>query len=262
MPFLPPVLPLTRRLLLTAAVLPLGTRSARADNDRWRELAAQIFDGRSLDDGAALLAVDAPARAEDAAVVPVEIRVLARHIHRISLVIDGNPAPLGAVFTVGPRTGLQSISTRVRVDSYTNVHAVAERDDGTLGVVSRFVKASGGCSAPASKHIAGDIPLGTMRFRQFASAPNVREAQLMIRHPNHSGMQMDQLTRLYVPAQFVNTVRLWQGEELLIAIESGISISENPEYRFVFGAAGNGTYRAEATDTEGHVFRGAWSAVS
>ena len=51
----------------------------------------------------------------------------------------------------------------------------------------------------------------------------------MIRHPNYSGMQMDQLTRLYVPAQFVKSVRIWQGDDLLLSIESGISISENPE---------------------------------
>ena len=30
--------------------------------------------------------------------------------------------------------------------------------------------------------------------------PRSREAQLLIRHPNYSGMQMDQVTRLYVPA--------------------------------------------------------------
>ena len=44
------------------------------------------------------------------------------------------------------------ISTRVRVDSYTNVHAVAELSDGTLHVTKTFVKASGDCSAPAAKN--------------------------------------------------------------------------------------------------------------
>ena len=51
----------------------------------------------------------------------------------------------------------------------------------------------------------------------------------MIRHPNYSGMQMDQVTRLYVPAHFVKSVRIRQGQDLLLSIESGISISENPE---------------------------------
>ena len=46
---------------------------------------------------------------------------------------------------------MPAISTRVRVNSYTNVHAVAELSDGKLYVVKTYVKASGGCSAPAVK---------------------------------------------------------------------------------------------------------------
>ena len=62
-----------------------------------------------------------------------------------------------------------------------------------------------------------------MRVRQYGSVPGSdnRVVQLMIRHPNYSGMQMDQVTRLYVPAHFVSTVKIWQGDDLLLAIESG-----------------------------------------
>ena len=167
------------------------------------------------------------------------------------------------VFGPGPHSEFSSISTRVRINSYTNIHVVAEDTDGTLKVAQRFVKASGGCSAPAVKHVAGDVPLGTMRFRQFpppAGAPDAREAQLMIRHPNYSGMQMDQLTRLYTPAQFVSKIKLWQGDELIVEIENGISISENPEYHFVFCTTGSGAFRAEAADNNGHTFHGEWAA--
>ncbi len=82
------------------------------------------------------------------------------------------------------------------------MHAVAELSDGKLYVATRFVKAAGGCSAPALKMTADAIPLGTMRFRLLPA----HEAQLMIRHPNYSGMQMNQLTRLYIPAEFVQTL--------------------------------------------------------
>ncbi len=157
---------------------------------------------------------------------------------------------------------MRAISTRVRVDSYTNVHAVAELSDGQLYVAERFVKAAGGCSAPAAKQDSDAIPPGTMRFRQFPPAPDatsgLREAQLMIRHPNYSGMQMDQLTRLYVPAHFIKSVHLWQGDDLLLAIESGISISENPEFRFDYRPNGATRFRAEAEDNEGKVFKDQW----
>jgi sulfur-oxidizing protein SoxY len=132
--------------------------------------------------------------------------------------------------------------------------------DGALLAAERFVKAAGGCSAPAAKLEADAIPLGTMRFRQFAATAGTdrREAQLMVRHPNYTGMQMDQLTRLYVPAHFLTSVRIWQGEELLLDIASDISISENPEFRFDYKPNGATEFRAEVKDSEGKLFREAW----
>jgi sulfur-oxidizing protein SoxY len=247
-----------------------GNRAAAqapAQDDPWPSLAAQIFNDRRLQDGAGVIAVEAPYRAEDAAVVPVTMRSLLpagdpRRIRAVTLVIDQNPSPLAATMT--PGGAFRSLATRVRVDSYTNMHVVAELDDGTLHAAARFVKAAGGCSAPASRQVADAIPLGTMRFRQFPPDPAAgagwRQAQLMIRHPNYSGMQMDQLTRLYVPAHFVTSVRIWQGEDALLAIESGISISENPEFRFDYRPNGARMFRAEATDSEGKRFHGEWPA--
>jgi sulfur-oxidizing protein SoxY len=266
--------PLRRRTLLAAAAFgAIGRHAAAqapAQEGTWPSLAGQIFGARVVRDGSAILAIDAPYRAEDAALVPLGIRSLlapddARRLRGITLVIDENPSPLAAVFSSGAGSFLQSLSTRVRVDSYTNVHAVAELTDGELYAAQRFVKAAGGCSAPAAKQEADAIPLGTMRFRQFAPAPGadpaVREAQLLIRHPNFSGMQMDQVTRLYVSAHFVKTVRVWQGDDLLLAVESGISISENPEFRFDYHPSGATSFRAEMEDSEGQTFRQAWPAA-
>jgi sulfur-oxidizing protein SoxY len=264
-------LELHRRTLLAAAVFGAVCRQATAQapprQDPWPELSSQIFNDRAIHDGGAVVAIDAPGRAEDAALVPVGIRSLLpagdlRHIRGITLVIDENPAPLAAVFSTGAASGIRSLSTRVRVDSYTNLHAVAELSDGQLYAAQRFVKAAGGCSAPAAKQTADSIPVGTMRLRQFPAAsdadPAIREAQLMIRHPNYSGMQMDQLTRLYVPAQFVKTVRVWLGDDLLISIESGISISENPEFRFDYRFNGATGFRVEMEDSEGRSFKHEW----
>ena len=48
-------------------------RSAEA-NDSWHEIATNAFNGRSLADGSGLITLEMPARAEDAAVVPVTMR--------------------------------------------------------------------------------------------------------------------------------------------------------------------------------------------
>jgi sulfur-oxidizing protein SoxY len=256
------------------AVLALGVAGrhaaaqAPAADDPWPSLAAQIFKGQSIGDGHAMLRIDAPYRAEDAAVVPISLRNLLpeddpRRIRSITLVIDQNPSPVAARFSLGDNSGTRSLSTRIRVDSYTNIHAVAEIAGGALFAADRFVKAAGGCSAPAAKEDANAIPLGTMRFRQFAegSGTGGRQVQLLIRHPNYSGMQMDQLTRLYVPAHFVSSVQIWQGDDLLLGVESGISISENPEFRFDYRPNGANEFRAELQDSEGKTFKESWSVA-
>jgi sulfur-oxidizing protein SoxY len=241
--------------------------AATEPDDPWPGLAQDIFKGRPLADGTGVIAIEMPYRAEDAAIVPVTLRTTlpagdARAIKAITLVIDQNPSPVAATFGVGP--GVSMISTRVRVNSYTNVHAVAELSDGKLYVVQTYVKASGGCSAPAAKDPQeAKANLGLMRFREFvspqqaaASAP--REAQIMMRHPNNSGLQMDQITHLYVPLFIVSDLKVWQGDQLLLSMDGGISISEDPNIRFAYRPNGATAFRAEARDTEGHVFEGKW----
>jgi sulfur-oxidizing protein SoxY len=235
--------------------------------DPWPDLVRDVFNGRALADGTGLIAIDMPARAEDAAVVPVTLRLSlppgdARSVKAVTLVIDQNPAPVAAKFELG--AGVTMISTRVRIDSYTNVHAVAELSDGTLHVTQTFVKASGGCSAPAAKNAdEAKVSLGQIRLRQFtkpeqASATGSREAQIMVRHPNNSGLQMDQVTRLYTPAFFVRDLGIWQGDQLVLKMDGGISISEDPNLRFTYVHNGAKTLRAEAVDTDGRRFTGEW----
>ena len=65
----------------------------------------------------------------------------------------------------------------------------------------------------------------------------------MIGHPNNSGLQMDQLTQLYIPAFFINELRLWQDDSLVLAVEGGISISEDPNIRFTYVSNGAKHFR-------------------
>jgi sulfur-oxidizing protein SoxY len=263
-----------KALWVAALAAALGWSAARPmlaaePADPWPELARDIFNGRELADGAGLIAIDMPYRAEDAAIVPVTLRATlpqgdTRTVKAITLVIDQNPAPVAATFQVG--AGVTMISTRVRVDSYTNVHAVAELSDGKLYASTTFVKASGGCSAPTAKNAEqANANVGQMRFRQFAKPSDgpvsgPREAQIMIRHPNNSGLQRDQVTLLYIPAFFIRELRIRQGDQLVLAMESGISISEDPNIRFSYLPNGATTFQVEAVDTSGRVFKGEWPA--
>ena len=67
------------------------------------------------------------------------------------LMVDDNPSPVAAVFHFGPAADPHVLKTRVRVEQYTQIHAVAETEDGRLFSTVRFVKAAGGCAAPSTK---------------------------------------------------------------------------------------------------------------
>jgi sulfur-oxidizing protein SoxY len=235
----------------------------------WAGLVGDVFEGRPMQDGAGILTLEAPYRAEDAAIVPMTIAATlppgdTRRIDRITLVIDNNPSPVAAVFELGEKAGISRIETRVRVNSYTKVHAVAEASDGTLYMTETFVKASGGCSAPAGKDPALALEnLGKMKVKQFAAEGAVsgpREMQVMLRHPQYSGLQMDQVTRNYIPAWFVSDLTVRQGDELLLKVSGGISLSEDPNIRFTYIPNGAETISVEAVDTEQKVFRSDWPA--
>ena len=234
--------------------------------ETWNSIRGDIFKDRPILDGAGLVILDAPRRAEDAAIVPIGMRVdLAsddkRTLQSLTLVIDENPAPVAGTFTIGPRSGVTSISTRVRVNSYSYVRAVAELSDGKLYGVKAFVKASGGCSAPASSNTdATRSMLGQMKFRTFRNESDaLPEAQLMLRHPQNSGLQMDQLTRLYVPPFFIDNLKVWQGDDLIVSMDGGIAISEDPNIRFNYRPNGAARFRVEAVDTSRKIFRDEWS---
>jgi sulfur-oxidizing protein SoxY len=254
-----------------AAPTAVRAQAATASQDQpseetWNSIKDDIFKGRPILDGSGLVILDAPRRAEDAAVVPIGMGVNfpgddKRTLQSLTLVIDENPAPVAATFTIGPRSGVTSISTRVRVNSYSYVRLIAELSDGQLYGVKTFVKASGGCSAPASSNSdATKSMLGQMKFRTFRpETGTLPEAQFMMRHPQNSGLQMDQLTRLYIPPFFIENLKIWQGDNLLVEMEGGIAISEDPNIRFNFKPNGADKFRAEAMDTSRKQFRDEWS---
>ena len=224
----------------------------------WQQLRNSLFQQRPIKAGDKVeLVLDAPSRAEDAAIVPIAIstrfeQTPERHVRKLWLVIDNNPSPVGAVFTFTPSSGKADIETRVRVDAYTHVRAIAELNTGELLMSTRFVKASGGCSAPPGKDpTAAMATLGKMRFRVDgevrANQPVL--AQLMISHPNNSGLVMDQLTRHYTPAHFVRKIEVSYAGKPILTAEVDFSISENPNFRFYFVPTGEGELKAEVVDT-------------
>lgn len=261
----PPLVTSRRRLLAAAFALAVAAPPAFAQtragpagsSEAWRDLSASLYPGRAIADAGEMIAIDAPYRAHDASTVPIEIAITppeGRTVARFDIVIDENPAPVAAQIDVGPGMGRAvALSTRVRIDAYSAVRVVAAFDDGSLAQSAVFVKASGGCSAPGAGQAAEALAAaGQMRLRVFPGPE--AEAQLMIRHPNNSGFQVDQVTLLNIPPWFIDMIEVRQGDELVMRVSGGISLSENPSLRFRYAPNGADAFAVKVKDTDSGVF--------
>jgi len=249
-------------LLVAVAIAGVGTARAQdaspADSAVWKKVHASVFGNAELGAADAVVVLDTPKRAEDAAIVPLAIRAQFpqtkdRYIEKIWLIIDNNPSPIAAIFNFTLDSGRADIETRIRVEQYTYVRAVALTNDGKLYMAANYVKASGGCSAPAGKDaVAAKANLGKMRLRvsDAVEAGRPALAQLMISHPNDSGLAMDQVTRSYATPHFVRRVEVRYGGKLVMNADVDFSISENPNFRFYFVPNGDGELNARVVDNQ------------
>jgi sulfur-oxidizing protein SoxY len=246
------------------AAAPASATETDADRAaRWQDLKHAVFGTREVKDGTGVVTLEAPVRALDAALVPITVTLASpQKIKALYLIIDGNPAPLAGTFHFGPAGDPEIIRTRVRVDQYTLMHAVAETVDGQLFVAERFVKAAGGCSAPSTKDaVLASQRLGQMKLRLVddipaaASAGPTRAALLLISHPNANGMQMDQVTRNYIPARFIQTIKVTRGDQMVFDLDADISLSEDPAITFRFRPDGTAPLDVEVRDSSSVTFK-------
>src|SRR6201996_5736148 len=252
------------KLTVCAAVLMLGAlHPAFADDEddkeraaRWKQLQESIFPKREVLDSGGIITVDAPPRALDAALVPVELHMNSP-VKAVYLIIDDNPAPMAAHFVFGPKADPRDLKMRVRVNAYTNIHAIAETADGKLHAATKSVKAAGGCSAPAgSDDAAAMAEMGRMKFKVLGdfNAGKPMEAQLMIRHPNFNGMQVNQITRMYTPARFIRSIDATYDGAQVFHLDADISLATDPVITFGFVPKEKGQMKIVAQDSSDATF--------
>src|SRR5262245_24362715 len=231
-------------VILSAALLVLGllvrapARAGDLDTPQWAETRKALFQDRSIQEEAdALVQLDVPLRPDDAAAVPVLVKVKQsqapeRFVKNLYIVIDKNPEPLAGVFHLTPDSGLAEVQTRLRVETHSPMRAIAETSDGKLYMAAKLVKAAGGCAAPpvmatASPNL-GQIQLRT-QDKPVLNEPNW--AQIIVVHPNHTGFQRHPLNMLPISAYYVTDVNVTYDGRPVLAAQTSIAMSEDPDFR-------------------------------
>ncbi|MGE0487440.1 MAG: quinoprotein dehydrogenase-associated SoxYZ-like carrier [Gammaproteobacteria bacterium] len=248
-------------LLLCSVLASAGQAEEQSEVDVWETLLRpEYFGDREISEGKSVVELRIPLRAEDSGVVPVSIhagipQTAERYIKELYVFVDKNPRPLAGKFVLTPAMGKADLAMRLRINEFTHVRVVAETNDGALHMDTGYTRASGGCSEPPPflKLKEARARIGEMRFktRPEAEGSEVSLAHLLISHPNVTGLQLDQRTRAFIPAEYVTQVVVRFNGEHIMTAETDISISEDPSFRFFFRPLQGGTLTAEMTDSKG-----------
>lgn len=246
------------KVFVLALLLNSNLAFAEQDETEWNNiLKNQYFSGKTIEESNNIIELDAPVRAEDPALVPLKINTKIQqtndsYIKKILVLVDKNPFPFVGEFEFTPYSGKADLAMRIRVNTYSYIRAIAEMNDGKLYMSKKYVKASGGCSAPVGADLDAAMQrLGKMKFRldEGVKSKEPTLVQLLISHPNLSGMQMDQVSRFIKKSHFVQQMKISFNDKQILTAKTDIAISSDPNFRFYFVPEETGTLKAEITDT-------------
>ena len=247
------------------ALMILGALPASADGYRmaqWTDLAPQIFGAREVLPAGPTVTLTAPTRSANDARVPVEVAAWltdGTEVRSVTLIIDGNPMPVSAVFTLAEPRARVRFGITLRFDRGSPLRAVIETTDGRLLMAEQLVKTSGlgTCSAPP----IGDPDEAIAKIGQMQAAAHdapagqsaPRMVELAMSHPQHTGMQMDQITLHYILARYIDEVQVSAGGEALFGLTGSISIAEDPAVTFELLDMAADRIQVRMQDTSGTV---------
>jgi sulfur-oxidizing protein SoxY len=239
--------------------LPSATHDA--SSPEWERMSGKLFAGRKLIAGQGTVQLIVPLRAAYGASVPVKIvsKLPQRsdlYVKRLYIVVDKNPSPLAAVLDLTTEVGQADFETRLRVDEYSHVRVVSELSNGELHTDSRYVKTSGGCSAPPNRDALNLIGKTVLKLPGELHMEQPTLADVTVIHPNDTGFELNQVTVMYIPPHFVRSIRVSYAGRKVFDADLDFSVSENPTLRFNFVPHGLGELRAEVTDSKDGRFVG------
>ncbi|MFW5816696.1 MAG: quinoprotein dehydrogenase-associated SoxYZ-like carrier, partial [Wenzhouxiangella sp.] len=191
----------------------------------WEDIRASLYGDRPIAEAGDHITVESPYRTGNDARTPIGIRVTGpdgQLVDRVSVILDGNPMPVSAVLDLARPLPSVFFEVTLRFNGPTPLHVVAETADGQLFVAEAFVKTSGqgACSAPpgtdpeAALASLGEMTIqmgalpaaGDAAARLGALAGGDGQVDVDISHPSHSGLQMDQISLLFIPMRYVETL--------------------------------------------------------
>ena len=207
-----------------ALLLPLRALAAM-----WNKAA---FDAEKLDDAESKLEINgeiassnisiiAPNRAENGAIVQVEIIANIPNVEAIAILVEKNPTPL--IANVMLAKSIQAkLTTRIKMAETSDIKVIV-KSDGKYFTASKNVQVlENGCGGGS----ANEKFESSMKLRAKLKN-NITEIKAIIIHPMHTGRGKDDAGNI-VPAHFIQLVDLKVNDIPALQMQWGTGIAKNP----------------------------------
>jgi len=248
---------MTGAILLASSV----TSFAEPDPKLWPVMKEAFFAKREMTE-ANFIKIDAPRRAESGAQVPVTYSIdnAAANgvvIKKLYAFVDANPIPLTATYHLTEALGNFQLSTRIRFETDAFVRLVGETADGKLYLVSREIRAAGGCGGTVDADEAAiRASAGKIKFKvdEPVKIGGATSTTFNIKHPMRTGLQRELVSQGFIPAFYINKAAFTYNGKPVMTIDVGVGTAEDPYFKFNFVPDAPGKLEVVATDNEGKSF--------
>jgi len=241
----------------------LHSQASAEVQDNWSELKETYFSGKNIESNQEIIKLSAPRRAESGAQVPFSFSIdypmnANIYVKSVHILAGVNPIPVIGVFHFFPESGKAEISTRIRLETDSYIHVVAETSDGKFYMNALPVRATGGCGGA----VEGDekeirLTAGKIKFHVDENMTNDRivKGTLLVKHPMYTGLQRDLMSQGFRPAFFINKAIIKYNSKKVMDADLFIGMSEDPNIQFNFiKNEAPGLIEVEIKDNEGGTF--------
>jgi len=180
------------------------------------------------------LQIDAPQKAENGAVVQVELtsKQAAGGVSSLRLLADANPTPLIASFELGKQV-LPKLVTRIKLAQSGEVIALAQQANGQFQQQRRqvIVLEDGCAGSEREEPFASSMKMRARLMDERSPGKPVTELKIIILHPMRTGRSKNDDGQL-LPAHFMQLMQVVLNGQVIIDVQTGTGISRNPYFTF------------------------------
>lgn len=192
------------------------------------------------------ISILAPEKAENGAVVQIEVKSSIAHTEAIAIFVPGNPTPLIANIMLQPAV-LPHLVTRIKMAETSNVQVVVKAGQRYYTSSRKVVVLEDGCGGEDA-----EAKFETSIKMRAKLVGEKTELKAIIVHPMTTGRAKDAKGQ-WMPAHFIQTMQFSLNGSPVIEAHLGTGIAKNPYFTFYLANATPGqTVALQWQDNQGY----------